>query len=309
MSLSKISEFPLNNIIQHANLILLHKSSKEFEKFKLYTFILSDGIEYVELSCYNTDIFENYSCNQVISFEQVNSVDNSNGYYNYINKNKCKLEISAVTTHTVNESIPIVKRIVLELKNLKTELTKVKSKRIINITGIVTSVSNVTPNNKYLTKIQLLDNSGEYSIEILIWNQKFEFKQGNEYQFNEIIFEQYDNTCNLIFAQFTTYIEHKMQRPIFISYCHNLSTNLNIVKYSTFESFDQYCDGWVHGRILNITNKTYFCFKVSINIDNRDKIFFFTSFERSSLMPFFHSNYELSKITTAIGTMKKFVLH
>ena len=64
--------------------------------------------------------------------------------------------------------------------------------------------------------------------------------------------------------------------------------------YSTYESFGQYCDGWVNGRILNITSK------------NGSQ---YSAFESGSLMPFFSSSYDMKNITSEIGTLKKFVLH
>ena len=65
----------------------------------------------------------------------------------------------------------------------------------------------------------------------------------------------------------------------------NLSIGSDLVIYSTYESFGQYCDGWVYGRILNITYKTNYCFKVNIKIDNNDKIYFLTAFDEECLLP------------------------
>ena len=77
--------------------------------------------------------------------------------------------------------------------------------------------------------------------------------------------------------------------------------------YSTFESFGQFCDGWIYGRILNITYKTNYCFKVNVNLDNKDKIFFFTSFDKELLLPTYSSMSKFENISKDIGKTKKFI--
>ncbi len=78
--------------------------------------------------------------------------------------------------------------------------------------------------------------------------------------------------------------------------------------YSTYESFGQYCDGWVYGRILIITYKTNYCFKVNIKIDNIDKIYFFTAFDKENLLPSYSSLPTIDTISKDIGKTKKFII-
>ncbi len=45
----------------------------------------------------------------------------------------------------------------------------------------------------------------------------------------------------------------------------NLSLSSDCVMYSTYASFEQYSNGWCNGRILNISIKNNYCFKVIFN--------------------------------------------
>ena len=64
------------------------------EKYKLCSYLLYDGTEYVELTNYNNDILGNYWICKLLAFSKINCLDNFNGYHNFLNKKKIKLEIS-----------------------------------------------------------------------------------------------------------------------------------------------------------------------------------------------------------------------
>ena len=67
----------------------LYTAKNEFstEQFKLYSYLLYDGTEYVELTNYNNDILGNYEIGKVLTFSKINCLDNFNGYDNF-KKNK-----------------------------------------------------------------------------------------------------------------------------------------------------------------------------------------------------------------------------
>ena len=75
------------NCLQIINKLYTAKNEFSTEKFKLYSYLLYDGTEYVELTNYNNDILGDYEIGKVFTFSKINCLDNFNGYDNF-KKNK-----------------------------------------------------------------------------------------------------------------------------------------------------------------------------------------------------------------------------
>jgi hypothetical protein len=110
-------------------------------------------------------------------------------------------------------------------------------------------------------KLQLINKEGTVMIDCIIWNNNSQFQIGFNYNFDCLTFEEDINTCRLIFNKFSTFQELKQVTVTKKQNLINLSISSDLVMYSTYESFGQYCDGWVYGRILNITYKANYCLK------------------------------------------------
>ena len=158
-------------------------------------------------------------------------------------------------------------------------------------------------------KLQLINKEGTVMIDCIIWNHNSQFKIGFSYSFDCLTFEEDISTCRLIFNKFSSFQELKQDKITMKQNLINLSIGSDLVMYSTYESFGQYCDGWVYGRILNITYKTNYCFKVNIKIDNKDKIYFLTAFDKENLLPSYSSLATIDTMSKDIGKTKKFIIH
>ena len=90
----------------------------------MYSYLLYDGTEYVELTNYNNYILCNYEIDKVLTFLKINCRDNCNGYDNFVNKKKIKLEISKLTNIEINSSIQITKDIHKNLKIIENNILK-----------------------------------------------------------------------------------------------------------------------------------------------------------------------------------------
>ena len=64
----------------------------------------------------------NYEIGKVLTFSKINCLDNFNGYDNFVNKKKIKLEISKLTNIEINSSIQITKDIYKNLKIIENNI-------------------------------------------------------------------------------------------------------------------------------------------------------------------------------------------
>jgi hypothetical protein len=220
------------------------------------------------------------------------------------------LEISNLTKFSSNLSIQIKKECYQNLKFVKESISKTKQKKVMNLNAISNLVSLIElTNNKKMMKVQLINNTGNIAIDLIIWKHNSQFKTGFSYNFNTLTFEEDLSSCRLYFnkcSQFQEVNEEKISiKPIFL----NLSMVSDLIMYSTYNGFEQTSDGWNYGRILNITFKNNFCFKVNVKLDNKDKICFFTAIEKELLSPSNPTTSTIETISKDIGKTKKFTLH
>ncbi len=180
----------------------------------------------------------------------------------------------------------------------------------MNLNAICNLVSLIElTNNKKMMKVQLINNTGNIAIDLIIWKHNSQFKTGFSYNFNTLTFEEDLSSCRLYFNKFSQFQEVNEEKisikPIFL----NLSMISDLIMYSTYNGFEQNSDGWIYGRILNITFKNNFCFKVNVKLENKDKIFFFTAFKKESLSPPYPTTSKVETISKDKGITKKFILH
>ncbi len=252
----------------------------------------------------------NYEIGKVLNFSKINCIDNSESFNNFFNKKNIKLEISNFILIDLNSAIQITKENYKNLKTLEDIVLKTKQKKIINVTSICNNVVQMQlSNNKKMIKLQLINKEGTIMIDCIIWNNNSQFKIGYSYNFDCLTFEEEMSTCRFNFNKFSSFQELKQVKIIKKQNLINLSISSDLVMYSTYESFGQYCDGWVYGRILNITYKTNFCFKVNIKIDNKEKIYVLTEFDKENLLPSYSSLATIDTMSKDIGKTKIFIFH
>ena len=116
-----------------------------------------------------------------------------------------------------------------------------------------------------MMKLQLINKDANIAIDCIIWNHNSKFNVGFNFSFDCLTFEEDYSACRISFNKFSSFIEMKAEKVAIKPNLINFSIGLDLIMYSTYESFGQYCDGWIYGRILNITYKTNFCFKVNVN--------------------------------------------
>jgi hypothetical protein len=156
--------------------------------------------------------------------------------------------------------------------------------------------------NKDLTKIKFLNKKGDISINCIIWDSNPGFNESKTYRISEVMLKKDGNSCELIFYEFTTFIEVAKfdHEPRMDKSCENLSHGF---LYSTLESFGKYRNGHIFGKILNITKKTnnQYNFSVRIEIDGNTRTF--TAFKEKLLLPAFT---DLLMMNKEIGSTMRF---
>ena len=85
--MNKIYLLEKNNVKEKNELLYTAKNVFSTEKYKLCSYLLYDGTEYVELTNYKNDFLGNYEIGKVLTFSKINCLDNFNGYDNF-KKNK-----------------------------------------------------------------------------------------------------------------------------------------------------------------------------------------------------------------------------
>ena len=107
--MNKINLLDINNVIEQMDLLYTAKNVFSNDKFKLYSYLLFDGTEYIELTNYNNDILGNYEFWKVLNFSKINCKDNSECFDKLLNKKHIKLELSNLTLIDINSTIQITK--------------------------------------------------------------------------------------------------------------------------------------------------------------------------------------------------------
>jgi hypothetical protein len=123
-----------------------------------------------------------------------------------------------------------------------------------------------------MTKLQLINKAGNFIIDCVKWEHILLIKKDYLFSINNITCEEEISSIKLAFNKFTTFKEIKEEVITLKEDLKNLSLRSDCVMYSTNASFEQYSNGWCNGRILNISIKNNDCFKVVVNLDNKDKI-------------------------------------
>jgi hypothetical protein len=68
------------------DLVYVAKEIFSTETYKLYSYLMYDGLEYIELSQYNSDILNTFEIENVLTFTKINCIDNSDGFDNFLNE-------------------------------------------------------------------------------------------------------------------------------------------------------------------------------------------------------------------------------
>jgi hypothetical protein len=111
------------------DLLYTAKNLFSTDKLKLYSYLLFDGPEYIELTNYNNDILGNYEIGKVLNFSKINCIDNSESFDKFLNKKHIKLELSNLTLIDINSTIQITKENYKNLKSLEDIVLKTKQKK------------------------------------------------------------------------------------------------------------------------------------------------------------------------------------
>ncbi len=218
--------------------------------------------------------------------------------------------MSNLTEIKLNITTKIATADLNDLQSIKIGASKINKKKTTNIQAICTVSTKINlPNNKKMTKLQLINKPGNVIIDCVIWKNNLLIKKDYLYNFNNITCEEDVSSIKLSFNKFTTFKEIKEEIITMKEDLKNLSLNSDCVMYSTYASFEKYSNGWCNGRILNISIKNNHCFKVVVNLDNKDKIFFFTAFDKDSLLPAYATSTSLENLNLDIGKTKKFFIN
>jgi hypothetical protein len=127
--MTKINLLDINNFIEQLDLLYTAKNVFSNDKFKLYSYLLFDGSEYIELTNYKNDILGNYEMRKVLNFSKINCIDNSESFDKFLNKKHIKLELSNLTLIDINSTIQITKENYKNLKSLEDIVLKTKQKK------------------------------------------------------------------------------------------------------------------------------------------------------------------------------------
>ena len=113
-------------------------------------------------------------------------------------------------------------------------------------------------------KVQLINKTGNIAIDLIIWNHNSQFKIGFSYNFNTLTFKEDLSSCRLYFNKFSQFQEVNEETVSIKPELSNLPMVSDLIMYSTYNGFEQNSVGWIYGRILNITFKNNFCYKVNV---------------------------------------------
>ncbi len=114
------------------DLVYVAKEIFSTETYKLYSYLMYDGLEYIELSQYNSDILNTFEIENVLTFTKINCIDNSDGFDNFLNEQIIKLEMSNLTEINLNKTTKITTATLNDLQSIKIGASKINKKKIMN---------------------------------------------------------------------------------------------------------------------------------------------------------------------------------
>ena len=105
------------------------------DKYKYFNCLLTDGIEFITISLFNNNLFENFENNDTVCLKNFNCLSNDQDKFkmNY-NKNNIKIENTALSIIDKSKTIIDINYKIFNIQQI-TEIQE-KNNHLINITGL-----------------------------------------------------------------------------------------------------------------------------------------------------------------------------
>ncbi len=183
-----------------------------------------------------------------------------------------------------------------------------------NIKGVVLNKTISHPNQKIMVKYELANEAFNFGIHLILWNNDVLLDDNYLYTFKFVTVDKYNGGWQLSLNHFTKFEKKKKISKVNISNSFNhLSQNCDSsVLYSRYDMFYMHSKGYLIGKILDSNKKkeNRFQIKICVTLDERQKILFISTFDRSNLFPYisYNENEVDKKMISLIGTEKKFLI-
>jgi hypothetical protein len=298
--ITKIESLSPNKVNEEIILIITSKSENKFSnnKTRYNTLLRDESGEFISCQTYNDDLFKNNELNDVVvlnKFIAIITVDDK--YFLPLNKKGFKLETTSVSSiEILSKKNGSVQELLIENIDMLANSDKDSVKLFKNIRAIVLNKTISHPNNKVLVKVELISESYNYGIHLILWSNDVVLDENYLYTFKFITIDKYNNGWQLAFNHFTKHEREKKFNVNKINMENNfihLTRNIDkLTLYSTYDMFYMHSKGYLVCKILDVNKKreNFFQLKVCVNLDDRQKILYISTFDRCNLYPFIAYN-------------------
>jgi hypothetical protein len=206
---------------------------------------------------------------------------NSNGY---------RLENTSVSKIKITKNTIKIKENIFnsieKISNYETGVAKV----FTSLQGIVLNKTTSCPNNKIMVKYEIINEVYDTGIHFLVWSNDVILDENTLYVFKYITVDKYNDGWQLSLNPFTALEKIKKITKIKISssFTHLSRNSSSSFLYSSYDSFYFNSNGNINCKVLIVVKKkeSTFQIKVCSTLDDKPKILFLSTFERSNMFPY-----------------------
>ena len=315
-ALTKIPFLLPNEINEEMKFMIVTKSENKFSNYNKFNTLFSDGSgEFICCQTYTDDLFHDYNINDVVilkKFIVLLAVDDKG--FLPLNKKGFKLDITTLSAIELsnNNDKKILDLVVETIETLANDTESVKLFKTVK--GVVLNKTISHPNQKTMVKYELANESFNYGIHLVLWNNDNVLDDTHLYTFKFVTVDKYNGGWQLSFNHFTKFEKQKKISKINISniFIHLSQNCEKSVLYSRYDMFYMHSKGYLIGKILDSKKKqeNRYQIKICVTMDDRQKILFISTFDRSNLFPYIPYNEKDvdKKMISLIGTEKKFLI-